>query len=214
MIEDFQTQYDVTKKTKLRLFYESYKILIFSLLILTIISFVSFNFYAQHKEKKKILISEKFFQAKVYIENKDNHKAVNTLKEIIFDNDATYSTLSLFIIINQNLIGDREEILSLFDHILSNNKHEKEMEDLIIYKKALFNSSFVDEIELLKTLKPILANDNLWRPHALILLGDYFVSKNEYIKAIEFYQDIFLIPNLTPDLYNYARSQLIIISNE
>ena len=40
------------------------------------------------------------------------------------------------------------------------------------------------------------------------------MSKEEYIKAIEFYQEIFTINNLDKDLYNHARSQLAIISNE
>ena len=43
---------------------------------------------------------------------------------------------------------------------------------------------------------------------------DYFVSKKEYIKAIEFYQKIFTIKNLHKDLYNHARFQLALIVNE
>ena len=39
-------------------------------------------------------------------------------------------------------------------------------------------------------------------------------SKGENIKAIEFYQKIFTMNNLHKDLYNHARSQLTIISNE
>ena len=49
---------------------------------------------------------------------------------------------------------------------------------------------------------------------ALLLLGDYFVSKGEHTKAIEFYQLIFSINNLNKDLYDQARSQLAIIANE
>ena len=84
----------------------------------------------------------------------------------------------------------------------------------MIYKKALFNSSFVDESEFLKSINPLLNKESIWKPHALLLLGDYFVSKKEYIKAIEFYQEIFNINNLHQDLYSHARSQLTIITNE
>ena len=115
---------------------------------------------------------------------------------------------------NQNLITDYKELSDLFDHLLTNNKFSKEVRNLLIYKKALFNSDFFNESELLESIRPLLDTETLWKPHALLLLGDYFVSKREYIKAIEFYQEIFTINNLHQDLYNHAISQLSIISNE
>ena len=215
MSENFiQAQYDITKKSKLKRFYESNKILIFSFIFILIILFGSFNFYLQSKENKKILLSENYLQAKIYIESGDRNKAISTLKGVIFANDPTYSTLSLFLIMNQNLITDYKELSALFDHLLTNNKFSKEVRNLLIYKKVLFNSDFFNESELLESVKPLLNTESLWKPHALLLLGDYFVSKGEYIKAIEFYQEIFTINNLHQDLYNHARSQLEIISNE
>jgi len=210
----FETQYDLTKKSKLKKFYESYKILIISFISILVIVFVSFNFYFESKEKKKISLSENYLQAKIYLEKGDKNKATNTLKEIIFENDPTYSTLCLFLIMNQNLITDQKELSSLFDHILENNKFSHEDKNLLIYKRALFSSSFFDENEMLELIKPLLINESLWKPHGLILLGDYFASKKQYVKAIEFYQEIFTIGNLHQDLYNYARAQLEIISNE
>ena len=210
----FEVQYDVTKKTKLKKFYESNKILIFSFIFILIILFGSFNFYLESKEKKKILLSENYLQAKIYLESGDRNKAISTLKEVIFANDPTYSTLCLFLIMNQNLITDYKELSDLFDHLLTNNKFSKEVRNLLIYKKALFNSDFFNESELLESIRPLLDTETLWKPHALLLLGDYFVSKREYIKAIEFYQEIFTINNLHQDLYNHATSQLAIISNE
>ena len=210
----FEVQYDVTKKTKLKKFYESNKILIFSFIFILIILFGSFSFYLENKEKKKILLSENYLQAKIYLERGNKGKAIDLLKEVIFANDPTYSTLCFFLIMNQNLITDYKELSVLFDHILANNKFPKEVKNLLIYKKALFNSNFVNESEFLESIKPLLNTETLWKPHALLLLGDYFVSKGEYIKAIEFYQEIFTINNLHKDLYNHAISQLAIISNE
>ena len=210
----FKAQYDVTKKSKLKKFYESNKILIFSFIFILIILFGSFNFYLENKEKKKILLSENYLRAKIYLESGDRNKAISTLKEVIFANDPTYSTLCLFLIMNQNLITDYKELSDLFDHLLTNNKFPKEVRNLLIYKKALFNSDFFNESELLESIRPLLDTETLWKPHALLLLGDYFVSKREYIKAIEFYQEIFTINNLHQDLYNHAASQLAIISNE
>ena len=210
----FEAQYDITKKSKLKKFYESNKILIFSFIFILIILFGSFNFYLESKEKKKILLSENYLQAKIYLESGDRNKAISTLKEVIFANDPTYSTLCLFLIMNQNLITDYKELSDLFDHLLTNNKFSKEVRNLLIYKKALFNSDFFNESELLESIRPLLDTETLWKPHALLLLGDYYVSKREYIKAIEFYQEIFTINNLHQDLYNHATSQLAIISNE
>ena len=210
----FKVQYDVTKKSELNKFYESNKILIFSFIFILIILFGSFNFYLESKEKKKILLSENYLQAKIYLESGDWNKAISTLKEVIYANDPTYSTLCLFLIMNQNLITDYKELTGLFDHLLTNNKFPKEVKNLLIYKKALFDSDFVDESSFLESIRPLLNTETLWKPHTLLLLGNYFVSKGEYIKAIEFYQEIFTMNNLQQDLYNHARSQLAIISNE
>jgi len=210
----FEARYDLTKKSKIKKFYESNKILIFSSILILVILFGSLSFYLDNEERKKILLSENYIQAKIYLENGNKNEALNTLKKVFFANDPTYSTLSLFLILNQNLISDNKEISGLYDHLLENNKFDKEVRNLLIYKKALFNSNFVNESELLETTKPLLNTDTLWKPHALLLLGDYFISKGENIKAMEFYQKIFSINNLHKDLYDQARSQLVIINHE
>ena len=210
----FEAQYDLTKKSKLKKFYESNKIFIFSFIAILVILYGSFSFYLVNKEKEKILLSENYLQAKIYLGEGDKNKAMNLLKEVIFANDPTYSSLSLFLIMNQNLITDYKELSNLFDHLLENNKFSIEVRNLLIYKKALLNSNFVDESELLESIRPLLNTETLWKPHGLLLLGDYFVSKGEYIKAKEFYQKIFTIKNLQKDFYYYASSQLALIANE
>ena len=215
MAEDlFKSQYDVTKKSKLRKFYEANKILIFSFIFISVICFGSFSFYLESKQNKKILLSDNYIQAKIYLEGGNKSKAINLLKEVIFANDPIYSSLCLFIIMNQNLITDHKELSTLFDHLLENNKFPEEVRNLLIYKQALLNSNFVNESELLESTKPLLGKESLWKPHALLLLGDYFVSKREYLKAVEFYQGIFTIKNLHNDFYIYAQSQLSKIANE
>ena len=210
----FEARYDLTKKSRLGKFYEYYKIWIYSVVFIVIITFGSFGFYLESKEKKKVLLSENYLQAKIYLDRGENNKAKDILKEVIFANDPTYSTLCLFLLMNQNLITDHKELSELFDHLFENNNFSEEVENLLIYKKALFKSDFVSEAELLEIVKPLINTESLWKAHGLILLGDYFVSEKEYIKAIEFYQEIFTINNLHQDLYNHAASQLAIISNE
>ena len=210
----FEAQYDVTKKSKLKKFYEANKILIFSTALILVIAIASASFYSESKEKKKILLADDYLTAKVYIENGDRNKAKSILKTVIFADDSTYSPLSLFLILNENLIVDQGELSNLFDHVLKNNKFEKEIKNLIIFKKALFKSNFVSELELLEAVKPLINSETVWKPHALLLLGDYFTSKKEYLKAKEFYMQILSLKNLHKEMYNQARSQLIFIAND
>ena len=210
----FEAQYDVTKKSRLKKFYEAYKILIFSSVLILLIAIASVSYYSQAKEKKKVLLAENYLTAKIYLENGDRNRAKSVLKTVILANNGTYSTLSLFLILNENLITDREELSNLFDHVLENNKFEKEIKNLIIFKKALFQSNFVSELELLEAVKPLINTDTIWKPHALLLLGDFFASKKEYIKAKEFYIQILSLKNLHKELYNQARSQLIFITHD
>ena len=95
----FEVQYDITKKSKLKKFYELNKILIFSSILILIIVFGSFNFYLGKKEKEKILLSENYVQAKIYLKNGNKNEAINILKNVIFANDPAYSTLCLFLIL-------------------------------------------------------------------------------------------------------------------
>ena len=210
----FEAQYDITKKSRLRKFYESNRILIFSSILILIIFLGSFSFYLENREKKIILLSDKYIQAKIYIENGNKNEAIKILKEIVYADNATYSTLALFMLLNQNFIEEHKQLLIMFDHLLENNKFEKEVKDLLIYKKALINSNYISESELLKALKPLINEESMWKPHALLFLGDFFVSKKEYIKAKEFYKKIFSISDLQQDLYNQAQSRLTFISNE
>ena len=212
--ELIEARYDITKKSKLRRFYESNKILIFSSIFVLAIILISFSVYFENKEKNKILLSENYVQAKIYLENRNKAEAISLLKKIIFANDPTYSTLSFFLILNQNLVTDHEKLSTLFDHLLNNNKFEKEVINLLIYKKALFNSNFISESKLLNDIQPLLNTETLWKPHALLLMGDYFVAKKEYIKAKEFYTQILLINNLQKYFYSQARSKLIFITND
>ena len=210
----FEVQYDISKKSKLKRFYDTNKVLIISSVLIIIILFSSYGFYLKKKEDKKILLSENYIQAKIYLENGNNNEALNILKSIIEADDKTYSTLSFFLILNKNLITDDKELLDIFNHLLEKNKFDKEIKNLLIYKKALLNSNFTSETELLADLKPLLSKETLWKPHVLMLIGDYFVSKKEYVKAKEFYSQILVIKNLERDFYDQTILKLSLISND
>ena len=210
----FETQYDVTKKSRFRKLYDANKLLIFSTLFVLIIASISFSFYTASKEKKQILLADNYIMAKFYLQNNEKDKGRKILKEIILANNRTYSTLSLFLILDEDLIDDQRELSNLFDHLLANNKFEQEVKNLIIFKETLFLSNFANELEMVENAKQLINTNTLWKPHALLLLGDYFSSKKQYLKAKEFYVQILSLQNLNMELYEQARSQLLLITND
>ena len=210
----FETQYDVTKKSKFRKLYDANKLLIFSTLFVLVIASISFSFYTVSREKKQILLADNYMVAKFYLQNNERDKGRKILKEIILANNSTYSTLSLFLILDEDLADDQKEISNLFDHLLANNKFEQEVKNLIIFKKTLFLSNFANELEMVENAKQLINTNTLWKPHALLLLGDYFVSKKQYLKAKEFYVQVLSLKNLNMELYEQARSQLLLITKD
>ena len=207
-----EAQYDITKKSKMLKFYQENKILIYSIIFFILIIIGSTFFYLERKEKNNIALADSYIEAKIYLENGDKNKAKEILTNIIYKSSGTYSAMSLFFILSKNLIVDKEELYNLFDYILKNKKFDDEIKNLILFKKALFQSNFSTELELLKIVKPILNSDSLWRPYSLLLLGDYFTSKKEYKKAKEFYMQILTIRNLQKELYDHANLQLASIN--
>tara|TARA_B110000014_G_scaffold261628_1_gene253720 strand:+ start:927 stop:1577 length:651 start_codon:yes stop_codon:yes gene_type:complete len=211
----FEAQYNVTKKSKLKLFYESNKVLIYSFIFVLIFSIAAFTYYVEDQEKKRFLLSENYVKAKILLSNGKNDEAFNLLKNIVVSNDDVYSSLALFMILNQNLITDQKEISSLFNNLLEKNKFNEEMRNLILYKKALYNSNYVSESILLDEIKPLLnKKESVWRVHALLLLGEYFMSKNENLKAKDFYIEILNTTDLPRDLYNQAQLKLSLVKND
>ena len=115
---------------------------------------------------------------------------------------------------DESLVTDPEELIKLFDHILKNNKFDEEFKNLLIYKKALIQSNFSQEAELLELLKPLINQNTVWKPHALLLAGDYFSSKKENSKAKEFYLQVLSISDLQQELYQQAGHKASLITND
>ena len=85
----FDTGYDITKKSRIRKFYESNKIFIFSSILILIILIGSITLYLENKKSKRISLSENYIQAKIYLANGNSNEALSTLKGMIFANDST-----------------------------------------------------------------------------------------------------------------------------
>ena len=112
------------------------------------------------------------------------------MKNVINTKDSTYSPLALYFLLDNNLIQDKDEINQLFDILINEVVLDKQIKNLVIYKKGLFNSDTANEDELLKILNPLLNSDSLWKSHALFLMGEYFFHKNEKVKSKEFFEKI------------------------
>ena len=85
---------------------------------------------------------------------------------------------------------------------------EKEIKNLIIYKKGLFNSDFVDENSLLVILNPIIKSESIWRPHALYLMAEYYLAKNQKKKSKDFFEQLISIEDVNPRLKIESQKRL------
>ena len=55
--------------------------------------------------------------------------------------------MSLYFIIENDLVNDQKEINNFFDLVIK-SQEEKEIKNLIIYKKAMYNADIISENEL------------------------------------------------------------------
>jgi hypothetical protein len=167
-----------------------------------------------HSNKsKREKISENFIQAKILLENQQNIKAHNILKNIIEKKDNIYSPLSLFLIIEKNLETDKATITNYFDEILDIGSIEKEDLNLLKLKKAIFISENSKEEDMLELLNPIINSDSVWKIQSIKFLGDYYFSLKEFNKAKQYYLILISDNNIELDK-NEIKRKLNIIGDE
>tara|TARA_B110000285_G_C14872761_1_gene490021 strand:- start:40 stop:684 length:645 start_codon:yes stop_codon:yes gene_type:complete len=172
-------------------------IIITSILLILIIGFISLD---SIQKKNKVNLADKFNLATIKFKNDSTQKTVDDLTNIVKENDVTYSPLALYFLIDNDLIKNPEEINTLFDELINKTNLEEEIKNLNIYKKALFNSNFVLENELLKILNPIINSKSIWKSHSLYLVAEYFYAKGEKEKAKEFFNQILMLPKANSDI--------------
>ena len=143
--------------------------ILFSIVILLII-FFSYN---EYKDRKIVEISNQYNSLIIEYDKKNKVKTYEGLLNIINKKDSTYSPLALYFIIDNQLSEDKEQLNKLFDTIIKKVSLDKEIKNLIIYKKGLLNAETASEVELLNILKPIINSESVWRSHAFYLLAEY-----------------------------------------
>ena len=197
-----------TRNEKIKNFFRNYKKILISILSLIIILLIFYFVFAEFKENKKIKISDKYNSIVTEYSEINKEISKNALIEVVNKKDSTYSPLALFFIIDNRLVLDQTKINDLFNILIDSTSLEKEIKNLIIYKKALYNADIVDENQLLEILKPVINSKSIWRSHALYLMAEYFYSRNEKQKAKEFFTQIVSLENGNQDLKIEAQKRL------
>ena len=197
-----------TRNEKIKNFFINNKkniIIGFSIITVVIIGYLSM---IEMKERNKIKLANQFNLIVINFKTGDKQVTINELTKIINTNDGTYSPLALYFLIDNNLINNQSEINKLFDEVINKTSLDYEIKNLIIYKKALFNSEFSNENDLLQILNPIINSESIWKSHSLYLIAEYFYSKNEKQKAKEFFNQILLIPSANTDIKTASQKRL------
>ena len=208
MDEDIAIIDSNTRNEKIKKFFINYKKLLISILVLVITLLISYFIFEEFNEKKKLKISDQYNQI-VTEYSKDNKQITsNALVELVNKKDPTYSPLSLYFIIDNQLITEKSKVNKLFDVVIEDVSLQKEIKNLIIYKKALYNVDDIGENELLKILKPIINSESVWKSHALYLIAEYFFYKGEKQKSIEFFNQIISLENANQELKIESQKRL------
>ncbi|WP_075484326.1 hypothetical protein [Candidatus Pelagibacter communis] len=208
MDEDLSIINTNTRNEKIKNFFVNNKNKIISGIIILIIIIVGVFSYDKYLINKKKDISDSYNSIIIDYSEKTKEKTANRLIEIINKKDPTYSPLSLYFIIDNNLVSDQSRINSLFDILINDTSLDSEINNLIIYKKALYNADNAQESDLLNMLNPLINSKSVWKSHSLYLMAEYFYANNQKQKAKEFFNQIIVLENSNPDIRLQAEKRL------
>ena len=208
MEEDISIINSNTRNEKVRNFFVNNKNKIISVIVILIIILVGSYSFDSYKTNKKREISNKFNLITLTHSENTKEKTIQNLVEIINVQDPTYSPLSLYFIIDNKLISNKNEINSYFDILIEKTALDKEIKNLVIYKKALFNADQYQENDLLNILNPLINSKSVWKSHALYLMAEFFYAKDQKQKSKEFFNQIISLENPNSDIMLQAEKRL------
>lgn len=197
-----------TRSEKVRNFFVNNKNKIISLIVILVVVLVGAYSFEKYQTNKKKEISNKFNSTTISYSEKTKDLTAKKLVEIINEQDPTYSPLALYFIIDNQLISNDSEINSYFDVLIDEISMDKEIKNLVIYKKALFNADTAPESELLNMLNPLIKSESVWKSHALYLMAEYFYSKDQKQKSKEFFNQIVSLESSNSDIKLQAEKRL------
>jgi len=189
-----------TRNEKIKNFFaNNTKKLIISISAIVLIIFGYF-IYEDLKKKNKIKLANRYNLVTIKFISGDKKKFENELIDIVNEKDRIYSPLALYFLIDNNIVNENNKINELFDVVINETSLEKEIKNLVIYKKALFNSDFESENNLIQILNPVINSDSVWKSHALYLMAEYFYYKNQKQKSKDFFNQILILENSNPNI--------------
>ena len=209
MEEEIQIINESARKEKFKNFFvKNRKYIIFSISAI-IILVLAYFVYVEIKSRNQIKLAEKYNNIVNNFQNlQSTEQSTKELIEIIEKKNPTYSPLALYFILDNELISEKNQINKYFDIVISINPLEKEIKNLNIYKKAIFNSNFEDEVDLVEILRPIMNSESIWKSHSLFLLAEYFYSKKNKAESKKLLNEIINYENSNSEIKLEAQKKL------
>ena len=139
MDEDVSIINTNTRNEKIKNFFVNNKNKLIFGIIIILVGIVAVYGFDKYQTNKKQQISDNYNLITIEYSENNKEKTTNKLIEIVNAKDPTYSPLSLYFIIDNKLLSDQKQINELFDILINQTPLDDEINNLIIYKKALFN---------------------------------------------------------------------------
>ena len=197
-----------TRYEKIKNFFFENKKKVAAILLLLIFGLISYFGFQEINKRNKIKIANDFNKLLIEHTNENDEKIIDEMINIIYKKDKTYSPLALYYLIDKNLINEKKKLNELFDILIDDTNLEKEIKNLLIYKKALSNADNLDENTLIQMLNPIINSESVWKSHALYLTAEFFYSKNQNEKSKEFFNKIISLPSGNLDIKRESQKRL------
>ena len=206
--QEFEIINRETKKQKIIDFVKKNKNMFFVFILSIIFCVIGYFSYEMYLNNKRSNLANKFNNSVNSHKIGSNENILNNMVEIIKSNDKTYSPLALYYLLDNNLISSIDEINKYFDIIIYELSLDQNLVDLNIYKKTLYNADSLTENELLNMIEPILKNENIWQSHAMYLLAEYYYSKGDKEKSLNYYKSIVSKTNSNSEIKLEARKRI------
>ncbi len=210
MEEEIQIINENAKKEKFKNFFvKNSKYLIFSISAIIILILAYFVYVEINSRNQSKLAEEYNYIVNNFNNLQNSEQSTERLIRIVEKKNSTYSPLSLYFILDNELVTEKNEINKYFDMVINIGSLEKEIKNLNIYKKAIYNSNFVDEAELVEILRPITNSDSIWKSHSLFLLAEFFYYKENKAESKKLLNEIINYENSNSEIKLEAQKKLV-----
>ena len=210
MEEEIQIINENAKKEKIKNFFvKNSKYLIFSITAIIILILAYFVYLEINSRNQSKLAEEYNYIVNNFNNLQNSEQSTERLIRIVEKKNSTYSPLSLYFILDNELVTEKNEINKYFDMVIEISSLEKEIKNLNIYKKAIYNSNFVDEAELVEILRPITNSDSIWKSHSLFLLAEFFYYKENKAESKKLLNEIINYENSNSEIKLEAQKKLV-----